>query len=152
MSMGWEDVSELRPLGGLVFIPQIYDYGEARCNGTDRGKPKSQCHFVHYKSYVDWPGHEPWPLVRALRLTTWAITWPLCIPCNDMPNSVQIISVVSEKERYLHFVQTKHKNDALQIAYSLRSAFAVMQKCLSVAYNFNRPNNWTECLNYVHAL
>jgi hypothetical protein len=40
---------------------------EHRWNEIDRGKPKysgknlSHCHFVHYKSHIDWPGIEPEP-------------------------------------------------------------------------------------------
>jgi hypothetical protein len=42
MSMGWDYVSELRSLTGLLFIPQMmYEYGEPRWNDMDRGKPKN---------------------------------------------------------------------------------------------------------------
>jgi hypothetical protein len=40
---------------------------EHRWNEIDRGKPKysgknlSQCHFVHNKSHMDWPGIESGP-------------------------------------------------------------------------------------------
>jgi hypothetical protein len=40
---------------------------EHRWNEIDRGKPKysgknlSQCHFVHHKYHMDWPGIEPEP-------------------------------------------------------------------------------------------
>jgi hypothetical protein len=40
---------------------------EHRWNEIDKGKPKysgknlSQCHFVHNKSHMDWPGIEPGP-------------------------------------------------------------------------------------------
>jgi hypothetical protein len=39
MSTGWDYVSELRPLTGLLFIPQmIYESGEPRWNDIDKGK------------------------------------------------------------------------------------------------------------------
>jgi hypothetical protein len=61
MSMVYD--SELRPIMGLLFIPQmIYDSVELRWNDTDRKKPKnskqSQCHFVQHKSHTDWPERE----------------------------------------------------------------------------------------------
>jgi hypothetical protein len=37
MSMGWDDVSELRQPLGLLYIPQvIYEYGEPWWNDIDR--------------------------------------------------------------------------------------------------------------------
>jgi hypothetical protein len=67
MPMGWDYVSELRPPTGLLFIPQmIYDSGEPRWNSSDKKIPKnseeilSQCHFVHHKSHMDWPGPKRW--------------------------------------------------------------------------------------------
>jgi hypothetical protein len=45
----------------------ICEYRERRWNDTDRRKPKnlektlSECHFVHHKSLMDWPGSELWP-------------------------------------------------------------------------------------------
>jgi hypothetical protein len=42
MSMGWDYVSELQPLMGLLFIPQmIYKSVKPWWNYTDRGKPKN---------------------------------------------------------------------------------------------------------------
>jgi hypothetical protein len=52
--MGWGEVSELRPLAGLLLNSQMtYEYGDQRWNDTDRGKPKnsqenlSQRHTVY---------------------------------------------------------------------------------------------------------
>jgi len=43
MSMGRKDVFELRPLTGLLFATQVvYEYGEPRWHGIDRGKPKTR--------------------------------------------------------------------------------------------------------------
>jgi hypothetical protein len=68
MSTGWDYVSELLPLTDILFIPQVMWVGERQWNYIDRGTQKneernlSQCHFIHQKSYMDWPGCEPGPL------------------------------------------------------------------------------------------
>jgi hypothetical protein len=66
LSMVWDYVPELRaPTGPFSVLQFIYEYGETRWNDTDRGKPNisesilSQFHFVHHKSHMDWPVHEP---------------------------------------------------------------------------------------------
>jgi hypothetical protein len=67
---------------GPIVHPQVITWVniEQRWDDTDRGKLKdseknlSQCHFVHNKSHMDWPGREPGSLVlRSQRLTTWAM-------------------------------------------------------------------------------
>jgi hypothetical protein len=51
--------------GHIVHPQMLYGYGERRWNDIDRGKPNnseknmSQCHFVHHKFHMDWPGREP---------------------------------------------------------------------------------------------
>jgi hypothetical protein len=55
-----DNVSELRPISGVLLVPQIiYGYGELRWNDIDSGKSKNsqktmfQCHFSHHKHHVD---------------------------------------------------------------------------------------------------
>jgi hypothetical protein len=51
--------------GPIVHLPGTCVYGEPRCNGIDRVKPKnseknlSQCQFVYHKSHMDRAGREP---------------------------------------------------------------------------------------------
>jgi hypothetical protein len=46
-------------------LPRWYEFEERRWNDILTGKPKSsgknlsQCHFVHHKSHMDWPGRVP---------------------------------------------------------------------------------------------
>jgi hypothetical protein len=69
----YEDGVGLVPKRGCLLtlayyaFPRWYEFGERRWNDIDRGKLKkseenlSQCHFVHYKSHMDWPGLVPGP-------------------------------------------------------------------------------------------
>jgi hypothetical protein len=55
MTMG-ETVSQMHPLTGLLFIPQmIYEGGEPQWNDIARKTEEhlSQYHFVHHKSRMD---------------------------------------------------------------------------------------------------
>jgi hypothetical protein len=42
MLMGWDYVSELQPLMGLLFISRWYEYGEPQWNDIDRENRRTQ--------------------------------------------------------------------------------------------------------------
>jgi hypothetical protein len=53
ISMVWDNVSELQPQTGLLFIPQvIYECGEQQWNDVGRGKPVPVT-LVQHKSHMD---------------------------------------------------------------------------------------------------
>jgi hypothetical protein len=70
---------------------------EHRWNEIDRGKPKysernlSQCHFVHHKSYMDWPGSNPGlrgekPVTNRLRHGTASVSYITPSSCLSLLN------------------------------------------------------------------
>jgi hypothetical protein len=67
--VGWVLVPKHGCLLTLAYyaFPRWYEFGEQWWNDILTGKPKnseknlSQCHSVHHKSHIDWPGCEPWP-------------------------------------------------------------------------------------------
>jgi hypothetical protein len=83
MSMWWDDVSELRPPTGLLFIPQlIYEYGEPRWNDTDRGNRRTRRKPVTVQLCPQHISHGPTmartrsSAVRGRQLTSWAMAPP----------------------------------------------------------------------------
>jgi hypothetical protein len=71
MSIGWDDVSELRPPMGLLYIHQmIYEYGQPQWKGTDQVNPKKLREepiivpLFPPKCHMDRPGQEPGPSLR----------------------------------------------------------------------------------------
>jgi hypothetical protein len=64
MSMKWDYVSKLRPVMGLLFIPQ-YKCGEPQWNDINRENWRTRRknlsrHSVHHKSHMDWPRPLQW--------------------------------------------------------------------------------------------
>ena len=59
---------------------------EALVDDTSRGQPevseinRFQCHSVHHKFHMDWPGIDTWPPQReAGETNAWAIAWELSV-------------------------------------------------------------------------
>jgi hypothetical protein len=85
MSMWWEYFSELRSPADLLFIHQvIHVSGESWWDDIDRVIPKNseknlaQCHFVHHRSHMEWPGCEPRPpLWEAVNYLKYGKTYPV---------------------------------------------------------------------------
>jgi hypothetical protein len=97
--MGWDNVSELRPPMGLLFVPRWYEYGEPWWNDTDRVKQKN-----FRKTNVPAPLRPPWishgltraqtrfSMVRGWRLSAWTTTRP--VSCVNMIAQRSFLSVV----------------------------------------------------------
>jgi hypothetical protein len=47
---GWMD-GWMWSIGGMIMTGEKHN----------RERNLSQCHFIHQKSHIDWPGIEPWP-------------------------------------------------------------------------------------------
>jgi hypothetical protein len=83
MSVGWEDVSELRSPTGLLLIPQkVYENGQPRWNDTGRGNRRSRrqtCPCVILSTanpILTNSGSNPDLEVRGQGLTAWAMAGP----------------------------------------------------------------------------
>jgi hypothetical protein len=65
MTLGWDNVSELRPPTDLLFIEKMMHKYEAVVEWYWYAKPKNpektlfQLYFVHHKSHMNWTWREP---------------------------------------------------------------------------------------------
>jgi hypothetical protein len=92
MWMGWDCVSELRPVTDLLVVPQViglYEFGQPRCNDTDRAEenlpcPTSSLSFQHVEAVVT-------PLNCQPHYTQWTNDLIYCLHGDGWPRNISLL-------------------------------------------------------------